>query len=71
MCKWLAVATGLDKQAQKLSAVGLQSFADMVSTTLDLSLVLHQRARRLLKEGLIQDGETLAGASDCQRFRYH
>jgi hypothetical protein len=25
----------------------------MVSTTLDISLVLHQRARRLRKEGLI------------------
>jgi hypothetical protein len=31
----------------------------MVSTTLHISLVLLQRARRLLKEGLIQHGEAL------------
>jgi hypothetical protein len=49
----------LDKQAQELSALGLQSSAHMVSTTLNVSLVLQQRARRLLKEGLIQHGEVL------------
>jgi hypothetical protein len=49
MCKWPAVATMLDMQAEELSDVGLQSSLDMVSTTLDLSLVLQQRARRLLK----------------------
>jgi hypothetical protein len=65
MCKWPAVATMLDKEAEELSVVGLQSSADMVSTTLDLSLVLQQRARRLVKEGLIQHGEAFAGASDC------
>jgi hypothetical protein len=59
MCKWPAVATMLDRQAEELSDVGLQSSADMVLTTLDLSLVLQQRARRLLKEGVIQHGEAL------------
>jgi hypothetical protein len=39
MCKWPAVATMLERQAEELSAVGLQSSADMVSTRLDLSLV--------------------------------
>jgi hypothetical protein len=61
MCKWSAVAKMLDMQAEELSSVGLQSSVDMVSTTLDLSLVLQQRARRLLKEGLIQHGEALRG----------
>jgi hypothetical protein len=59
MCKWPAVATMLDMQAEELSDVGLQSSADMVSTTLDQSLGLQQRTRRLLKEGLIQHGEAL------------
>jgi hypothetical protein len=49
----------LNNQAQELSVVGLQSSACMVSTTLDLSRVLQQRARRLLKEGRIQYGEAL------------
>jgi hypothetical protein len=62
MCKWPSVATMLDMQAKELSALSLQSSADMVSTTtLDLSLLLQQPARRLLKEGLGR----LAGASDC------
>jgi hypothetical protein len=49
----------LQTQEQELDAVGLQSSTDLVSTTLDLSLVLQQRARRLLKEGLIKLGEEL------------
>jgi hypothetical protein len=40
MCKWPAVAIMLDMQAEELSVVGLLSSVDMVSTTLDLSLVL-------------------------------
>jgi hypothetical protein len=40
MCKWPAVATMLDMQVEELSDVGLHSSVDMVSTTLDLSLVL-------------------------------
>jgi hypothetical protein len=59
MCKWRLVTTLLDKQAEKLSDVGLQSSVDMVSTTLHLSLVLQQPSRRLLKEGFIQNGEAL------------
>jgi hypothetical protein len=48
-----------DRQAKEFSAVGLQSSVDMVSTTLDISLVLQQCAQILLKEGLIQHGEAL------------
>jgi hypothetical protein len=55
MCKWLTVAT----QAGEFSVVGLQSSVDMVSTTQDPSLVLQQRARRLLSKGLIHHGEAL------------
>jgi hypothetical protein len=50
MCKWPAVATMLDMQAEEFSVVGLRSSVDMVSTTLHLSLVLQQRARILLKD---------------------
>jgi hypothetical protein len=42
-----------------LNAVGLQLSTLLVSTTLDISLVIQQRARRLLKEGLIELGEDL------------
>jgi hypothetical protein len=49
----------LDRQVEEFSDVGLQSSVDMVSSTLDLSLVWQQRARRLLKEGQIQHGEAL------------
>jgi hypothetical protein len=60
MCKWPAVPTVLETQEQELNAVGLQSSKDLVSTTLDLSLVLHQqRARRLLKERLIKHSKEL------------
>jgi hypothetical protein len=57
MCKWSAVPTVLETQEQELKVVGLQSSKDLVSTTLDLSLVLEQRTLRLLKEGLIKYGE--------------
>jgi hypothetical protein len=40
MCNWPAVVIMLDRQAEELSAVGLQSSVHMVSTTLYLSLVL-------------------------------
>jgi hypothetical protein len=56
MYKRPAVTAILDWQAQELSAAGLQAPADMVSTTVILSLVLQQCARILLKEGL---GEAL------------
>jgi hypothetical protein len=56
MRKWTAATTMLDRLAQYLSLVGLQSPVDMVSMKLDRSLVL-QRVRRLLKEGLIQHEE--------------
>jgi hypothetical protein len=56
MGKWPAVATMLDMQTEGLCDVALQSSVNKVSTTLGLSLVLEQRARRLLKEGLIQHG---------------
>jgi hypothetical protein len=59
MCKWPAVPTVLETQEQELNVVGLQSSTYLLSTTLDLSLVLQQRARRLLKEGLIKHGEEL------------
>jgi hypothetical protein len=57
MCKWPDVPTVLQTQEHELNAVGLQSSTDLVSTTLDLSLVLQQHARRLLKERLIKPGE--------------
>jgi hypothetical protein len=65
----------VERQADELRAVGLQSSPDLVSAiTMDLSLVSQQRsARRLLKEGLIQHGR-LAGASVCRRLghlQYH
>jgi hypothetical protein len=59
MCKWPNVPTVLETQEQELKAVGLQSSTDLVLTTLNLSLVLQQRARRLLKEGLIKSCEEL------------
>jgi hypothetical protein len=59
MCKWAAVPTVLETQEQNFNVVGLQSSIDLVSTTLDLSLVSQQRARRLLREGLIKPGEEL------------
>jgi hypothetical protein len=49
-----------DNQKHELNVVGLQSSADLVSTTLDLlSLVSQELAWRLMKEGLIKHGETL------------
>jgi hypothetical protein len=39
--------------------LGLQSSEGMVSTTIDLSIVLQQRARILLKEELAQHGKAL------------
>jgi hypothetical protein len=59
MCKWQVVTTLFETQEQDSNASGLQSSVDFVSTTLDLSLVLQQRAWRLLKEGLIKHGEEL------------
>jgi hypothetical protein len=58
-CKWLAIPTVLESQEQELNVVGLQSSIDLVSTTLDVSVVLQQRARRLLQEGMIKLGEEL------------
>jgi hypothetical protein len=55
MCKWPSVAIMVERQADELRAVGLQSSPDLVSTAMDLSLVSQQRsARKLLNEGLIQ-----------------
>jgi hypothetical protein len=50
MCKWPAVPTVPEIPEQELNVVGLQPPTDFVSTTLDISLVLQQRARRLLKK---------------------
>jgi hypothetical protein len=57
MCKWHAVPTVVETQEQESNVLGLQSSTDLVSTTLDLSLVLQQRARRLLNDGLLKHGE--------------
>ena len=59
MCKWSSVHALLQAQDQELNGVGLQSSTDLLWTTLDISLVLHHRARGLLKEGLIKHGEEL------------
>jgi hypothetical protein len=55
--KWATVATMLDMQVQDLSVVGLRSSANRVSTC--LSLVLQQKARILLKEGMVQHCKVL------------
>jgi hypothetical protein len=49
----------LNTQTQELNDVGLQISAVLMSTTLDPSLVLQQRARMLLFDGQIQHGEVL------------
>eukprot|EP00873_Tetraselmis_striata_P035428 jgi/Tetstr1/455692/TSEL_042500.t1 len=60
MIKWPSVEDMLKGQGEELAAVGLSTTEDMISSTLDLKLVLQHRARLLLKEGLIKPGESLS-----------
>eukprot|EP00873_Tetraselmis_striata_P013774 jgi/Tetstr1/434038/TSEL_023182.t1 len=60
MIKWPSVEDMLEGQGEELAAVGLSTTEDMISSTLDLKLVLQHRARLLLKEGLIKPGESLS-----------
>eukprot|EP00873_Tetraselmis_striata_P029503 jgi/Tetstr1/449767/TSEL_036832.t1 len=59
MIKWPSVEDMLKGQGEELAAVGLSTTEDMISSILDLKLVLQHRARLLLKEGLIKPGESL------------
>eukprot|EP00873_Tetraselmis_striata_P003671 jgi/Tetstr1/423935/TSEL_001417.t1 len=59
MIKWPSVEDMLKGQGEELAPVGLSTTEDMISSTLDLKLVLQHRVRLLLKEGLIKSGESL------------
>eukprot|EP00873_Tetraselmis_striata_P039090 jgi/Tetstr1/459354/TSEL_000423.t1 len=58
--KWPSVEYMLKGQGEELADVGLRTTEDMISSTLDLKLVLQHRAMLLLKEGLIKPGESLS-----------
>eukprot|EP00873_Tetraselmis_striata_P024501 jgi/Tetstr1/444765/TSEL_032613.t1 len=60
MIKWPSVEDMLKGQGEELAAVGLITTEGIISSTLDLKLVLQHRARLLLKEGLIKPGESLS-----------
>eukprot|EP00873_Tetraselmis_striata_P021217 jgi/Tetstr1/441481/TSEL_003124.t1 len=61
MIKWPSVEDMLKGQGEELAAVGLSTTEGIISSTLDLKLVLQHRARLLLKkEGLIKFGESLS-----------
>eukprot|EP00873_Tetraselmis_striata_P012260 jgi/Tetstr1/432524/TSEL_021897.t1 len=60
MIKWPSVEDMLKGQGEELDAVGLSTTEGIISSTLDLKLVLQHRARLLLKEGLIKPGESLS-----------
>eukprot|EP00873_Tetraselmis_striata_P034189 jgi/Tetstr1/454453/TSEL_041353.t1 len=59
MIKWPSVEDMLKGQGEELAAVGLSTTEDIISSTLDLKLVLQHRAMLLLKEGL-KPGESLS-----------
>eukprot|EP00873_Tetraselmis_striata_P007560 jgi/Tetstr1/427824/TSEL_001796.t1 len=59
MIKWPSVEDMLKGKGEELVAVGLSTTEDIISSTLDLKLVLQHRAGPLLKEGLIKPGESL------------
>ena len=63
MCQWPAVTAMLDRQAEKLSDMGLQLSVDMVSTTLDLSLVLGGMCSEIAKGRTDSTWKGFAG--DC------
>eukprot|EP00873_Tetraselmis_striata_P044902 jgi/Tetstr1/465166/TSEL_009888.t1 len=60
MMKWPSVEDMLKGQGEEMAAVALSNTEDMISSTLDLKLVLQHRAMLLLKEGLIKPGEPLS-----------
>eukprot|EP00873_Tetraselmis_striata_P043013 jgi/Tetstr1/463277/TSEL_008202.t1 len=60
MIKWPSVEDVLKGQGEELAAVGFSTTEGIISSTLDFKLVLQQRARLLLKEGLIKPGESLS-----------
>eukprot|EP00873_Tetraselmis_striata_P009132 jgi/Tetstr1/429396/TSEL_019308.t1 len=60
MIKWPSVEDMLKGQGEELAAVGLSTTEDMISSTMDLKLVLQHCAMLLLKEGLIKPGESLS-----------
>lgn len=59
MCKFPSLDIILGQQKDELNLVGLETSDDLITSTLQLRLVLQQRVRTLLKAKVIKPGDIL------------